>query len=171
MKHREQKTLTGTLGASFSDCMKYRFTLWRVWDVGPLVNFVMLNPSTADDVTNDPTVQRCERRAKSLDFGGLIVTNLFAYRATNPKDMITQIDPVGFGNDEAILETASQCQMIICAWGGGGTHLYRGRDVLEILGKQHADKLHYLRLSKNGIPCHPLYLPYEIKPQRFNHAR
>jgi hypothetical protein len=171
MKRSIQKLLTGHTGASFSDCLKYRFTLWRVWDIGPTVNFLMLNPSTADDVTNDPTVERCERRAKILGFGGLFVTNLFAYRATAPKEMKLQLDPIGVGNDEAIIETASVCEMVVCAWGEHGSHRYRDDEVFRLLRKNHASKLHYLKISKGGTPSHPLYLPYELKPQRFPHAK
>ena len=74
--------------AVYSPCEQYRYSLTRVWDnAAPRVMFVMLNPSTATEVQNDPTVERCERRARVLGFGGFRVTNIFAWRATDPRDM------------------------------------------------------------------------------------
>lgn len=166
MKRTANKTLTGSTGASFSNCMKYRYTLWRSWGAGYFINFLMLNPSTADDVTNDPTVERCERRAKMMGYGGLIVTNLFAFRATDPKEMRAARDPIGEKNDDAILESADQSAMVLCAWGQHGKYRSRDSHVLSLLaGCGH--KLHYLKLAKDGTPCHPLYLPYELKPTQW----
>ncbi|MEH6402829.1 MAG: DUF1643 domain-containing protein, partial [Sneathiella sp.] len=82
-------------GAEFSDCNKYRYSLWRRWDAGPTVSFLMLNPSTADGSSNDPTVERCHRRAVAMGFGALEVINIFGFRATDPKDLKKAKDPVG----------------------------------------------------------------------------
>ncbi|OZA02269.1 MAG: hypothetical protein B7Y02_16985, partial [Rhodobacterales bacterium 17-64-5] len=81
--------------AVYSECERYRYLLARVWGPGAKVMFVMLNPSTATEVQNDPTVERCERRARVLGFGAFCVTNIFAYRATDPKVMRAVADPVG----------------------------------------------------------------------------
>ena len=82
--------------AVYSDCESYRYLLTRVWNPqGQKALFVMLNPSTATEVQNDPTVERCERRARALGFGAFRVTNIFAYRATDPKVMRAVPDPVG----------------------------------------------------------------------------
>ncbi len=167
MIRRENKMLTSTTGATFSECLRYRWTLYRVFDTGPMVNFLMLNPSTADDITNDPTVERCRRRSETLGFGGLIVTNIFAWRSTDPSVLSKLPDPVGVENDAAIKESASQCAMVICAWGRHGKIMDRAAVVLNMLREFCPEKLHALKLSKDGTPWHPLYLPYELKPQAF----
>lgn len=98
--------------ANYSDCEKYRYDLTRVWDEnGKRVMFLMLNPSTATEVQNDPTVERCERRARTLGYGAFRVCNIFAYRATDPKVMRSAADPVGPENDQAIRD-AIDWQMI-----------------------------------------------------------
>ena len=122
--------------AVYSDCERYRYVLTRVWDAGlPRALFVMLNPSTATEVQNDPTVERCERRARALGFGAFRVTNIFAFRATDPREMRAQPDPVGPQNDAAILESLSWAagaqDRIICAWGTHGAHLGRGAAVAD----------------------------------------
>ncbi len=120
--------------AIYSDCAAYRYALTRVWDAaGRKALFVMLNPSTATEVQNDPTVERCERRARVLGFGAFRVVNIFAYRATDPKLMRAQADPVGPGNDAAIAEGAAWADQIICAWGSHGAHLDRGSAVEALL--------------------------------------
>ncbi len=92
--------------AVYSDCEKYRYTLTRVWEpAGRKALFIMLNPSTATEVQNDPTVERCERRARTLGFGAFRVTNIFAWRDTDPRKMRAATDPVGPANDAAILES------------------------------------------------------------------
>ena len=155
--------------AVYSDCEKYRYLLTRVWDEGaPKALFILLNPSTATEVQNDPTVERCERRARALGFGGFRVTNIFAYRATDPKVMRAQADPVGPGNDAAIhdsLEWASGAgDRVICAWGTHGAHRERGAAVEELLRASGRD-LHHLGLTKSGAPKHPLYIGYDRQPE------
>jgi len=111
----------------------------------------MLNPSTADEIKNDPTVERCERRARHHGFGAFTVCNIFAWRATDPRDMRAAADPVGAGNDEAILQNAAQADLVVCAWGTHGAHT----------------PLHHLGLSKAGHPKHPLYISYDVTPMRW----
>jgi len=152
-------------GASFSACRTYRYTLWRVW-AHPLVNYIMLNPSKADEVDNDPTVERCERRAAKLGYGGIIVTNLFAFRATDPDDMKRAADPVGPRNDDAIYESASQCSLVILAWGNDGAYLARSKAVLKFL-EPCRHKMHALKVCKTGEPQHPLYVGYNQMPTLF----
>ncbi|TMM52357.1 DUF1643 domain-containing protein [Sulfitobacter sabulilitoris] len=156
--------------AVYSPCERYRYSLTRVWDdAGPRVMFVMLNPSTATEVQNDPTVERCERRARALGFGGFQVTNIFAWRDTDPRNMRAAADPVGPGNDAAILSGAQWADRIIAAWGTHGAHLERGRDVALLLARSGRPLFH-LGLSKAGHPKHPLYLPYTQQPQPWNGA-
>ena len=123
----------------------------------------MLNPSTATEIQNDPTVERCERRARTMGFGAFRVCNIFAYRATDPRDMRAVPDPIGPLNDEAISNSAPWADKIICAWGTHGAHLERGPAV-EVLLRQTGLQLYHLGLSKAGHPKHPLYISYETKP-------
>jgi hypothetical protein len=151
--------------AIYSDCETYRYALTRIWDdFGKRVHIVMLNPSTATEVQNDPTVERCERRARTLGFGSFTVTNIFAWRDTDPRKMKAAADPVGPANDETILKMSLEADQIIAAWGTHGAHLARGAAVeqaLRSLGKP----LYHLGLSKAGHPKHPLYIAYTEQPE------
>lgn len=150
--------------AVYSPCAAYRYALTRVWDsAGRKALFVMLNPSTATEVQNDPTVERCERRARALGFGGFRVVNIFAYRATDPKVMRAQADPVGPQNDAAILEGAAWADVVVCAWGGHGAHQGRGAQVAALLRGAERPLLH-LGLTQDGQPKHPLYIGYAVQP-------
>lgn len=150
--------------AVFSDCDRYRYSLTRRWNEGAGINFLMLNPSTADEFKNDPTVERCERRARSLGYGAFRVTNIFAFRATDPKVMRKADDPVGPGNDAAILEACHWADMVVCAWGTHGAHLERGPAVADMLRDAGISAM-TLGLSKHGHPKHPLYIGYAVQPQ------
>ncbi|MCR9087909.1 MAG: DUF1643 domain-containing protein [Rhodobacteraceae bacterium] len=151
--------------AIYSPCEGYRYALTRVWDAGgDKVLFVMLNPSTATELSNDPTVERCERRARALGFGAFRVCNIFAWRETDPKQMRAQPDPVGPGNDAAIREGCAWADRVICAWGTHGAHLDRGPEV-EMLIRSFGVSAHHLGLTKHGHPRHPLYLGYTVQPE------
>ena len=151
--------------AVYSDCERYRYLLTRTWDpTGRKVLFIMLNPSTATEVQNDPTVERCERRARTLGFGGFRVTNIFAWRATDPRDMRAAGDPIGPENDAAILQSCPWADQVICAWGTHGAHLDRGTAV-EALLRATKLPLFHLGLSKAGHPKHPLYIAYSEQPR------
>jgi hypothetical protein len=149
--------------AVYSDCGVYRYVLTRVWGAGPKALFVMLNPSTATEQQNDPTVERCERRARALGFGAFRVTNIFAFRATDPRLMRAAADPVGPDNDAAIAEAAAWADRIICAWGGQGVHLGRGAAVERQL-RAGGRQLFALGLTRDGQPKHPLYIGYAHPP-------
>ncbi|WP_103257497.1 DUF1643 domain-containing protein [Tabrizicola aquatica] len=150
--------------AVYSDCERYRYLLTRTWGSGPRALFIMLNPSTATEIQNDPTVERCERRARALGYGAFRVTNIFAFRSTDPKAMRAIPDPVGAANDQAILESLAWADAIICAWGNHGLHRGRGADVEAMLRGAGA-KLHHLGLTNQGQPTHPLYISYDRQPQ------
>lgn len=146
--------------AIYSDCERYRYSLTRIWEpTGAKVNFVMLNPSTATEVQNDPTVERCERRARALGFGGFCVTNIFAWRDTDPRAMRAAKAPVGPQNDDAIAKAASLADQVVAAWGTHGGHLERGTRV-EALLRSTGCGLHHLGLTRDGHPRHPLYVSY-----------
>ena len=151
--------------AVYSDCLNYRYGLIRIWQAtGRKALFVMLNPSTATEVQNDPTVERCERRARALGFGAFRVANIFAFRATDPRVMRAQADPVGPENDAAIAEAAGWADQVICAWGSHGAHLGRGAQV-ETLLRAAGQPLFHLGLTRGGAPKHPLYIGYSVAPQ------
>ncbi|WP_171124210.1 MULTISPECIES: DUF1643 domain-containing protein [unclassified Ruegeria] len=151
--------------AVYSDCENYRYSLTRVWDAdGRKALFVMLNPSTATEVQNDPTVERCERRARALGFGAFQVTNIFAWRDTDPRKMRAAADPVGPKNDAAILDGVQWADQIIAAWGTHGAHLDRGPAV-ETLLRGTGHPLFHLGLTKDGHPKHPLYIAYTQQPE------
>lgn len=148
-------------GAEFSACRQYRYRLWRLWDASrPTTVFIGLNPSTADETADDPTIRRCLGYAKAWGFGRLEMLNLFAWRATDPKAMKVAADPIGPGNDDAIRAVADTGGLLVAAWGVHGTHLGRDREVCAML----AGRLHVLRLTKDGHPGHPLYLPAHLEP-------
>jgi len=151
--------------AEYSACELYRYALTRVWDAsGGRVAFLMLNPSTATEVQNDPTVERCERRARALGFGAFRVVNIFAFRATDPRVMRAQGDPVGPGNDAAIVAAADWADRVVCAWGSHGLHLGRGAAVEAVL-RRAGRPLYQLGLTKGGQPKHPLYIGYDRQPE------
>jgi hypothetical protein len=150
--------------AVYSDCENYRYSLTRVWHPeAERVLFVMLNPSKATEIENDPTVERCERRARALGFGGVQVTNIFAWRETSPKLMRQAKDPVGPDNDMILNEGILWADQVIAAWGTHGAHLGRGAQVQELLSRSQTPVYH-LGLSKDGHPKHPLYIRYAQEP-------
>lgn len=167
-KTRKKSMLWGDLDADsvavFSGCERYRFTLRRRWAAGLLMNWVMLNPSTADETKNDPTVERCCRRAYRSGYGGVIITNIFSLRSTDPKAIYEESDPVGAGNDEAIVASAKECGLVVCGWGNHGNHLGRGQHVLSSLLAADVQPLS-LKMTASHQPGHPLYISYKIEPK------
>lgn len=154
-------------GARFSACRRWRTLLWRRWDEErPVANFLMLNPSTADETVLDPTCARARDFAERWGCGALVVTNVFAWRATDPAEMRAAADPVGRGNDAAILRAARSATIVVCAWGNHGAHLGRSAQVRRLLGGAGI-ALHVLRLNAGGEPAHPLYLPARLAPVRW----
>ncbi len=154
-----QSLIVGEAGAKFSSCRRWRYLLWRRWDPSlPVANFLMLNPSTADERVLDPTCTRARRYAERWGYGALIVTNVFGWRATDPAALRQVDDPVGPGNDRAILRAAAQSDLLVCAWGNHALLEGRSAAVRRLL-REAGVALHALRLNANGEPAHPLYLP------------
>lgn len=145
--------------AFISECGRYRYALWCKWDERPFVGFCCLNPSIADANVNDPSFTRMMNFARAWGYGGVLVTNMFAWRATDPRDMLAAADPVGPDNDAVLRISYQECALTVAAWGTQGTH--RGRDAAV---RKMLPNLHYLRLTKGGHPGHPLYLPAHLKP-------
>lgn len=164
---RQHKDLLRQSWAVYSDCERYRYTLRREWGGGSGgVTFVMLNPSTATEVQNDPTVERCERRARAMGYSAFQVVNIFALRATDPPDMRRAGDPIGPENDAAIVQAAAWADRIICAWGTHGAFMGRGVQVTQML-RQQGHSLYHLGLAKGGAPKHPLYIGYNVQPMEW----
>jgi len=149
--------LTGTATAQFSPCRTYRYVLTRTWGGGPPAVFVMLNPSTADAMADDPTIRRCKQFARRSARGGLVVVNLFALRATDPRELRKHRDPVGEDNDWCIREYCAPGALIVAAWGAHGSLRGRDRAVAGLLRGVGAD-LRCLGTTAAGAPRHPLYV-------------
>lgn len=153
--------------ARFSRCGRYRYLLTRDWDdtdaAAGRVLIIGLNPSAADAERDDPTIRRCIGFARDWGFAGLIVANLFAWRASDPRDLRVAADPVGPRNDLHLRAAARQARLVVAAWGVHGRHRGRDRRVRALL-----PELHCLRLTRDGDPAHPLYLPAGLQPQRWS---
>lgn len=165
------KTLFFQSSATISDCGAYRYVLRRLFDAGPdemnrkLLVWIMLNPSTADAENDDPTIRRCMSFAADWGYDGIVVVNLFAFRATYPNDLHNQDDPVGPENDDAI---ATECagRDVIAAWGVMGTFRDREAKVMALLNEWKIKPM-CLGVTKYGRPRHPLYVAGVTKPQPF----
>lgn len=162
-----------TRTAIFSRDRTYRYTLRIIWnEADGLIQFIGLNPSTADEIQDDNTVRRCKRFAQRWGYGGMIMTNIFAFRSTDPGRMKSHPNPTGETgrftsgrrvftnrNDFHLFETRKEVAKAVAAWGNHGLHLDRSSAVLKLLRD-----LHCFRVTKLGQPEHPLYMPYSIAP-------
>lgn len=163
----------------FSPCRKYRYVLWRQFYsmlavTPPLLpvegnrehNYLMvigLNPSTADETQDDPTIRRCIGFAKRWGYGALCMTNLFAWRATRPEDMKRQDDPCGPDNQHHLLSSAKGAGMVLAAWGKHGS--YRSQDLTACAWLSEIGvNMHCLRENRDGSPIHPLYVASKTAP-------
>lgn len=144
-------------GAAFSPCWKWRYQLWRRWSDDPLFIIIGLNPSTADEAYNDPTITRCIGFAKRERYGGLLMLNLFAFRATAPADLKEAQDPIGPDNDAVILSECQNQERVIVAWGNHGGFCGRDRIISTLLNSSSA-MVECFGVTQLGCPRHPLYL-------------
>lgn len=146
--------------ADMSDCGTYRYTLGRRWARGPVLTFLMLNPSTADSSTDDPTLRRCVSFATREGCGAIVVVNLFAYRATKPAELYAATDPIGPDNDTALIAAfrvaREHDQKVVAAWGAHPAATARTTAVLALPGM--GTGLHALGTTSAGHPRHPLYV-------------
>ncbi len=168
--------------ATFSPCGHYRYTLHREWapaifgDSMKSMAFVMLNPSTATADRDDPTIRRCIGFARRERAHRLVVLNLYAWRATKPRDLLLAADPTGGeANDRAIAIEASRATLIICAWGAWrpsseswrAAHDGRVRAVRDLIANTAGREMFCLGTTANGHPLHPLYLPADASLVRW----
>lgn len=144
---------------------QYRYRLSRLWEpTRPTILFVMMNPSVADRQQDDRTIRRCIAFAKAWNYGQLLVGNVFAYRCTDQKRLLETEDPIGKDNDAHLLAMAASAEKIICAYGKPHPTLRtRGLAVADLY-RANGHTLHTLRLSQDGTPVHPLYLPGDLEP-------
>tara|TARA_B100001248_G_scaffold262708_1_gene261280 strand:+ start:7546 stop:8025 length:480 start_codon:yes stop_codon:yes gene_type:complete len=148
--------------AIFSRCQKYRYVLIREWQSDlPRAAFVMLNPSTADHLKDDPTISRSIAFAKSWGFGALDIYNLFAYRSPYPEHLFAQKDPIGPRNYQYLRRLKDNYGMVLCAWGNDGKRMQQEEGFLKRFKQQ---KLHCLKKNKSGSPAHPLYIRKDVRP-------
>ena len=145
---------------------QYRYWLWRLWDADlPHVCFCMLNPSKADAATDDPTLRRCISFAKTWGYGSLSVVNLFAYRATCPRELKLTPDPIGLHNFSFIQLSSSQAALTVAAWGIYGAQLEQDQLVACMLKEPKC-----LGYTTAGHPKHPLYVPADTGLVPYQHV-
>ena len=150
--------------ANFSSCRKYRYSLSRIWDKQKkFVLFIGLNPSTADEEVDDPTIRRCSGYVQKWGYGGFIMVNLFAYRTTLPSNLKKVKYPVGRDNDKYIVKLSKKADITVAAWGNNGNLYRRDKQVLSLV-----PNLMCLKVNKSGQPAHPLYLKKDLKLTKFS---
>jgi hypothetical protein len=155
-------------GATFDTTRQYRYSLWRTWeDRGNRATFVLLNPSQANEVDDDPTIRRCMGFARDRGYSSVEIVNLFAYCATQVKTLKKANDPIGFENDAYIQEASQRANLLICAWGNWGSLWGRNLEVMGLLGEV---KCGCLGMTRSGHPRHPLYLPKSTNIETYESA-
>ena len=152
--------------ALFSRDRRFRYRLGRRWGDGAAVCFVLLNPSTADETRDDPTVRRCIGFAQALGYDALEVVNLYAFVATDPAELRRAGYPVGSYNDRHIEAAVRESERVILAWGVQAARAERPAEVLGLLRRVGVEP-HCLRLTASGHPEHPLRLPSRCGLVRF----
>lgn len=167
-----EPTVVASAVFSSDDNKTYRYVATRRWkETGPMRLWIMCNPSIADELVNDPTVERCQIRSQEDGYAGMVVCNIFALVSTDPRALRRHEDPIGPENDAYIDKEVQKADQVVCAWGTHGTIKNRGPEVLQRLLKAGVE-VNVLKLTKFGHPQHPLYLPYDLKPQPiFSEAR
>ena len=148
-------------GAMFSECGKHRIALWRIWDErNPLVMFIGLNPSTANESNDDPTIRKVTKIANNLGFGGVYMMNLFTFISTDP----TKLN-IAEGNlsiaDNWLFMIGNKCEKVVFAWGAFEVH-GRDKEVRAMFPRRYA-----LHINKNGSPKHPLYCKDNCPLERY----
>jgi len=157
--------------AVFSACGQYRYVLERRWSRrygrAQSIAFIGLNPSTADATHNDPTIRKCMTYAARWGFSHMYMVNLFAWRATHPKDLIQTGHPIGDENDQYLDTTIANSAKIIACWGEHGIH----RDRAAEIRSKFSRRLYCLKTNNSGEPAHPLYLPAKLNPVKLRTQR
>lgn len=152
--------------AYISLCRQYRYYLTRTWGPGPKAMFVGLNPGMDDPETDDLAVRRCVNFAKRWGYGGMIMVNLFSFRASETIDMMVADDPIGPLTDNTILTLLPMVGIVVCVWGPHGGRFGRDRKVIDLLlGLGGVKPLYVLGRNSDGSPKTPLYLSAQTLPE------
>ncbi len=163
MTRSSKQTGNSEGSAGFSRCGHYRYWLRRRWDPAlPQCAVIGLNPSTADARIDDPTLRRCIGFATRWGYGSLLLVNLFAWRATDPRELAEATEPVGTQTNQWLRRASEESALVLAAWGNGGLLHNRGR---EVASRQAC--LHCLGTTSLGMPRHPLYCRADITPRPF----
>jgi hypothetical protein len=157
--------------ATYSPSGLYRFDLsitFRDAKPGALCQFIGLNPSTATEEADDPTVRRCKDFARRWGFSGMVMTNAFAFRSTDPKGLLKVAEPACIRNDEYLRYWArnSRVERVVCCWGNPGAYQGRAEAIVGMM-ERFGVGLHCLGLTLTGQPKHPLYLSKTTKLEKF----
>jgi hypothetical protein len=157
--------------ATYSRCGLYRYDLcitFRDAKPGSLVQFIGLNPSTATEEADDNTVRRCKDFARRWGFSGMVMTNAFAFRSTDPKGLLKVAEPACIRNDEYLTYWSRhfRVERVVVCWGNHGGLNERGEHVLKLLREAAPSKIHHLGMTGMGMPKHPLYLSAKTPAQK-----
>lgn len=156
--------------ALLSECRKYRYTLTRTWDPGHFrALFLMVNPSMADHKNDDPTVKRCMSFAQSWGAGSLVIANWFAFRSSEPEDLLQQVDPVGPRNRRILKDLLFDAKIVVCAWGSHGNKVNAliAEEIPYMQWSLNSRELWCLGTTQDGSPRHPLFLPRSAELEPF----
>jgi hypothetical protein len=156
--------------ALFSSCRRWRYSLFRDFtdETNPRrLNVIALNPSTADETSDDPTVHKLQKWARLWGYDGVVVTNIFAWRSTDPKALRAVVDPIGPDNDHWLRVEAQSAAAVLVAWGDSGPGDWRPRDVLRLLS---GIELWCLGRTGSGSPRHPSRLGYDTPREVYRAA-
>jgi hypothetical protein len=166
--HHKQNNVAGIeYGAIFDVNGRYRYSLWRAWSAyHPRITFILLNPSTANEYKNDPTIRRCIGFARAWNFGSMEVVNLFAYRATDYRKLFKVQDPIGELNNRFLMQAVERCSTVVLGWGTRGTLHARDRQVMSLLAGRN--DVYCLGITKDGQPSHPLYIKGDTNLEPFS---
>ena len=149
--------------AIFSPCNQYRYSLSRIWSLNQKPALIIgLNPSTADETEDDPTIRRSMHYSYQWGFGGLIMVNLFAFKATLPSDLRKANHPFGKDNNKFIIEHQRESGIVLVAWGNDGALHNRDKEVLDLINNPMC-----LKINKTGQPAHPLYQNKGLSPIQY----
>ena len=163
--------MTLTRETLISKCQNYRYLLWREWggrdEKKPYVLFIGLNPSTADETIDDPTIRRCINFVKLWGYESLCMANLFAYRATDPKELDSADEPIGELNNKYLRDAIKEAEIIVLAWGNKGSFIDRDKDVIQLLTR----KANCLGMTNKNQPKHPLYIKADQELIEFKNAK
>jgi hypothetical protein len=157
---------TTPAGAIFSECRNYRYVLWRRWNSNlPMILFICLNPSKANEYQNDNTIRRLISFSRKWNYGGFYICNLFALCSTDPKEIKKSIQPIealGDSNDSHIKKFGELSDEIVFAWGNDGKIHNRSQEIIKIFPKAYC-----FTKTMSGQPRHPLYVSGDQPLRKF----